>query len=98
MGDWEGNNIYSHWFEGEFWCATCQQTGYDFHQCGSANPPLKIERPPQEKLRLKSYKPDLAVKWCKWTFGVWHDYDNHTFFGIDIGPLEIVWRYTGYRP
>lgn len=43
-------------------------------------------------------RPDLAWKWGKWTFGFWTDMTNRTYFGIDIGPLEIVWRAEGYRP
>lgn len=43
-------------------------------------------------------KPDVAVKWGKWTFGFWVDPSNKTWFGIDLGPLEIVWRMEGYRP
>ena len=50
------------------------------------------------KVKLKSVKPDIAWKWGKWTIGFWTDKANHTFFGIDILPLEIVWRYEGYRP
>ncbi len=50
------------------------------------------------KLKLKSLKPDIGWKWGKWTIGFWTDAANHTFFGIDIFPLEIVWRYEGYRP
>jgi hypothetical protein len=46
---------------------------------------------------LKSRKPDVAWKWRKWTFGFWTDPANWTAFGIDVGPLEIVWRYEGYR-
>jgi hypothetical protein len=46
----------------------------------------------------RGWRPDVAVKWWKWTFGFWHDRKNHTLIGIDIGPLEIVWRYEGYRP
>jgi hypothetical protein len=42
--------------------------------------------------------PDIGWKWLKWTFGFWSDPDNCTFFGIDFGPLEIVWRLPGYRP
>jgi hypothetical protein len=49
-------------------------------------------------MKIKSHKPGVAWKWWKWTFGFWHDAENHTFIGIDIGPLEIVWRYEGYRP
>lgn len=49
-------------------------------------------------MKLKSKRPDIAWIWSKWTFGFWHDKKNYTFFGIDIGPLEIVWRYNGYRP
>jgi hypothetical protein len=51
-----------------------------------------------KKVKLKSVKPDIAWKWGKWTIGFWTDAKNHTFFGIDIFPLEIVWRYEGYRP
>ena len=54
---------------------------------------LKVE----DNVVLKSRKPDIAWKWRKWTFGFWTDPKNWTFFGIDIGPLEIVWRYEGYR-
>jgi hypothetical protein len=49
-------------------------------------------------MKLKSYKPDIGWKWLKWTFGVWSDPKNYTLFGIDIGPLEIVWHFEGYRP
>lgn len=48
-------------------------------------------------MKLKSRKPEIKWKWLKWTFGFWRDVENHTFFGIDIGPLEIVWRYEGYE-
>jgi hypothetical protein len=34
-------------------------------------------------MKLKSHKPDVAWKWWKWTFGFWHDAENHTFIGID---------------
>jgi hypothetical protein len=51
-----------------------------------------------KKVKLKSVKPDIGWKWGKWTIGFWTDKANHTFFGIDIFPLEIVWRYEGYRP
>jgi hypothetical protein len=50
-----------------------------------------------QKVKLKSVKPDIAWKWGKWTIGFWTDYKNHTLFGIDIFPLEIVWRFEGYR-
>ena len=44
-------------------------------------------------------KPDsIDWQWQKWTFGVWRDVANCTSFGIDFGPLEIVWRMPGYRP
>lgn len=49
-------------------------------------------------MKLKGWRPDVAWKWGKWTFGFWHDADNLTFLGFDFGPLEIVWRYEGYRP
>jgi hypothetical protein len=42
--------------------------------------------------------PEVNWKWLKFTFGVWRDMKNHTKFGIDIGPLEIVWRTEGYQP
>lgn len=42
--------------------------------------------------------PDVGWKWGKWTFGFWTDPKNKTWFGIDVGPLEIVWRMEGYRP
>jgi len=48
-------------------------------------------------VRLKSWRPDIAWKWRKWTIGFWTDPGNWTAFGIDIFPLEIVWRYEGYR-
>lgn len=48
--------------------------------------------------KRRGWRPDFGWKWFKWTFGFWHDYENFTVFGIDIGPLEIVWRYEGYRP
>lgn len=47
---------------------------------------------------MKHLKPDLGWKWLKWTFGFWCDPANRTWFGIDFGPLEIVWRMEGYRP
>lgn len=50
-----------------------------------------------QKVKLKSLKPDIGWKWGKWTIGFWTDAANHTFFGIDIFPLEIVWCYEGYR-
>lgn len=40
-------------------------------------------------------RPDVAWKWRKWTFGFWTDPSNWTRFGIDFGPLEIVWRRPG---
>lgn len=43
-------------------------------------------------------KPDVAWKWGKWTFGFWIDLKNQTYFGIDIGPLEIAWHGAAYRP
>lgn len=49
-------------------------------------------------MKLKSVVPEINWKWRKWTIGFWTDPSNHTFFGIDILPLEIVWRYEGYRP
>lgn len=42
--------------------------------------------------------PEVNWRWLKFTFGVWRDMKNHTRFGIDVGPLEIVWRAPGYRP
>lgn len=42
-------------------------------------------------------RPTLGWKWGKWTFGCWTDPGNRTFFGIDLGPLEVIWRYPGYR-
>lgn len=42
--------------------------------------------------------PEVGWKWRKWTFGWWTDPSNRTRFGIDFGPLEIVWRMPGYRP
>ena len=56
--------------------------------------PVKEKSP---SASLKSRYPDVAWKWRKWTFGFWTDPENWTAFGIDIGPLEIVWRYEGYR-
>lgn len=44
------------------------------------------------------WKPDIGWKWLKWTFGFWVDPKNNTIFGIDFGPLEIVWHSEGYRP
>lgn len=44
------------------------------------------------------WPPDMAWKWRKWTIGFWTDPDNRTAFGLDIGPLEVCWRYPGYRP
>jgi hypothetical protein len=49
-------------------------------------------------LRPASWCPDVAWRWLKWTFGFWSDPANATLFGIDFGPLEIVWRLPGYRP
>lgn len=48
-------------------------------------------------MKLKSYRPEVNWKWQKWTFGFWRDVENYTAFGIDFGPLEIVWRYEGYK-
>ena len=56
------------------------------------------QHPAERRMKLKSLKPDIAWKWGKWTVGFWTDAANHTFFGIDLLPLEIVWRYGGYRP
>lgn len=47
---------------------------------------------------VRWWPPDVGWKWLKWTFGFWSDPDNYTFFGIDFGPLEVVWRWPGYRP
>lgn len=52
----------------------------------------------REKLVSAGWKPVTAWKWRKWTIGFWTDPENKTLFGIDIGPLEIVWRYKGYKP
>ena len=46
----------------------------------------------------KRFLPNVNWRWLKWTFGFWIDPKNHTYFGIDIGPLEIVWHSEGYRP
>jgi hypothetical protein len=43
-------------------------------------------------------RPDVSWKWGKWTFGFWVDRENKTRLGIDVGPLEVVWRAEGYRP
>lgn len=43
------------------------------------------------------WRPQVAWKWRKWTIGFWTDPSNWTRFGIDIFPLEIVWRLPGYR-
>lgn len=43
------------------------------------------------------WRPQVAWKWRKWTVGFWTDPDNWTRFGIDLFPLEIVWRSPGYR-
>lgn len=51
-----------------------------------------------EHFKPVSLRPEIGWKWLKWTFGFWSDPSNCTFFGIDIGPLEIVWRLPGYRP
>lgn len=45
-----------------------------------------------------SWCPDVGWKWLKWTVGFWSDPDNWTWFGVDVGPLEVVWRLPGYRP
>jgi hypothetical protein len=45
-----------------------------------------------------TWAPNVSWKWGKWTFGFWIDPNNHTYFGIDFGPLEIVWHSEGYRP
>lgn len=80
----------------QYWCVHCQDLIDYPHNC--PNSP-KTDKPQETKrLRIKSLRPDIDWKWHKWTFGFWHDYKNHTFFGIDVGPLEIVWRYDGYRP
>lgn len=50
------------------------------------------------KRKFKGWRPDFGWKWLKWTFGFWSDPANNTVFGIDFGPLEIVWRFEGYRP
>lgn len=43
-------------------------------------------------------RPDeISVKWRKWTIGFWTDPSNWTSFGIDLFPIEIVWRMEGYR-
>lgn len=56
----------------------------------------RILQKPRRKFR--GWRPDFGWKWLKWTFGFWSDPANNTVFGIDIGPLEIVWRFEGYRP
>lgn len=33
-----------------------------------------------------------TLTWTNWTFGVWWDRRRLKAFGIDLGPLEIVWR------
>lgn len=36
--------------------------------------------------------PQVKWKWHKWTFGFWTDPEKGHKFGIDFGPLEIIWR------
>lgn len=56
-------------------------------------------RPESEPPRpARGLRPDVAWRWGKWTFGLWTDAGNHTILGIDVGPLEVVWRREGYRP
>lgn len=83
MKDHELKRVVSHMKNAEMWCPNCDKVIGE-HSC--------------RRLKLKSYTPDVGWKWGKWTFGFWTDSLNFTFFGIDIGPLEIVWRYIGYRP
>lgn len=47
---------------------------------------------------VESWCPEVNWRWGKWTAGFWIDLRNHTLFGIDLLPLEIVWRTPGYRP
>lgn len=60
--------------------------------------PTDADDPESLTRRLKSPFPDVAWKWGKWTFGFWVDRANRTAFGVDVGPLEVVWRHEGYRP
>ena len=46
------------------------------------------------------WEPRHRFGWSNWTFGVWWDDGTLTgrpCFGIDIGPLELLWRLTENR-
>lgn len=60
--------------------------------CGTTVTVTKVDA---WKLR---WLPEVGWKWGKWTVGIWRDMANRTRFGIDVLPLEIVWRAAGYRP
>lgn len=55
-------------------------------------------KPHAARAHRSSRRPDVAWRWGKWTFGFWVDRANHTLLGVDVGPLEVVWRTEGYRP
>jgi hypothetical protein len=40
----------------------------------------------------KKVKFEASWKWCKWTFGVWREVNDHTAYGVSVGPLEIIVR------
>jgi len=37
-------------------------------------------------------KPKVMWTWTNWTFGLWYSrVRKHRAWGIDLGPLEIIW-------
>lgn len=39
------------------------------------------------------WKREVRVTWTNWTFGIWWGpIARNSFIGVDVGPLEIVWR------
>jgi hypothetical protein len=61
------------------------------HTCGAT---FTLTKADAWKLR---WVPEVGWKWGKWTVGFWRDMENCTRFGIDVLPLEVVWRSNGYR-
>lgn len=42
---------------------------------------------------MRNYTRNTTWSWTNWTFGVWKlEKRHHKAYGVDIGPLEIVWR------
>lgn len=38
------------------------------------------------------YERQTRFTWTNWTFGVWWDRTKLHAVGLDLGPLEIIWR------